>query len=473
MDSAPLYTQLAERIQGLVRVGTLRSGERVPSVRELARQERVSVSTVLQAYQRLEDAGVIEARPQSGYYVRSQSRLPPEPAPSRPPRRSLSVEVNELADVMLSAAQDPRHIAFGSACPSAFLFSLDRARRAIRTNTQRGRDSLGRYGLPPGVEAMRRAVARRALDWGCRIDHRNLVTTNGCMEAINLCLRAATRPGDLVALESPTYFGFLQILQTLGLRALEIPTDPRHGMSLDALERALAAHSVRVVLAMPNVSNPLGASMSDLSMRRLVEMLSARQIPLIEDAIYNDLTFGTGRSQAAKSFDRTGNVMLCSSFSKTIAPGLKGGWIEPGRWRDQVRSLKFIASGGQSEFVEGVLAELLDSGGYDRSLRQMRRVLEGQLLAARKAIAESFPVGTCVTNPVGGFVLWLELPKAVDSVRLFESCLEHGISIAPGPMFSATQQFRNCLRISVGLEWSVAVDRALREVGRLAQRQIN
>src|SRR5688572_309970 len=226
LETTPLYHQLADQIQELIRAGTLRAGDRVPSVRRLSDQQRVSVSTVLQAYQRLEDIGVIEARPQSGYYVRRPAATMREPEPSKPPRRALNVEVNDLADAVLAYAADPKVVAFGSACAAPELFQLERVRRVLSSMARRDRGALGRYGLPPGTERLRRAVARRALDWGCRIDHRDLVTTTGCMEAINICLRAVTKPGDLVALESPTYYGFLQILQTLGLRALKSPPIP-------------------------------------------------------------------------------------------------------------------------------------------------------------------------------------------------------------------------------------------------------
>ena len=406
-----LYQKVADEIGALISAGTLRAGERVPSVRRLSRQQGVSVSTVLQAYQRLEDIGLIEARPQSGYYVRRRRAEVEEPETSRPPRRVLTVEVNALADAMLAHANDPAFVAFGSGCPSPELFPLERVRRVISSVARRDRQALGRYGLPPGSERLRRAVARRALEWGCRIDYRELVTTTGCMEAINLCLRAVTRPGDLVALESPTYFGFLQILQGLGLRALEIPTHPRTGISLDALEPALREHPVKAVLVMPNVSNPIGASMSDAAKRRLVELLAARNVPLIEDHIYADLYFGASPPKAAKAYDRSGNVMLCGSFSKTLAPGLKAGWIVPGRWGDSIRILKFVASGGQTEIVELAVAELIESGGYERTLRGLRRRFEEQVDAARGVIAESFPRGTRVTRPSGAFILWVELPQ--------------------------------------------------------------
>jgi DNA-binding transcriptional MocR family regulator len=469
LESTPLYHQLVEHIQALVRAGTLRAGDRVPSVRRLSQQQRVSVSTVLQAYQRLEDFGVIEARPQSGYYVKRSPAAVQEPAVSRPPQRAFTVEVNELADAVLSYACDPKVVPFGSGCPAPELFQLERVRRVMSSVAMRNREALGSYGIPPGTPQLRRAVARRALQWGCRIDYRNLVTTHGCMEAINLSLRAVTKPGDLVALESPTYYGFLQILQMLGLRALEIPTHPRTGISLEALELALAEHPVKAVLVMPNVSNPIGASMSDPAKKRLVELLEAKGVPLIEDHIYADLNFDNPAPRAAKAFDRSGNVMLCGSFSKTLSPGLKVGWIEPGRWRDRVRMLKFVASGGHSELVELTVAELLESGGYERSLRQLRRRFETHVDTARGVIAESFPRGTRVTRPSGAYILWVELPKGSDSIALFERLLARGITIGPGPMFSASGRYRNCLRLSFGQAWSARHEKALREIGSLAR----
>jgi DNA-binding transcriptional MocR family regulator len=469
LETAPLYHQLADQIHELIRAGTLRAGDRVPSVRRLSNQQRVSVSTVLQAYQRLEDIGVIEARPQSGYYVRRLAAAVQEPEPSRPPKRALNVDINNLADAVLAHASVPSFVTFGSACAAPELFQLERVRRVLSSAARRDRNALGRYGLPPGTERLRRAIARRALDWGCKTDHRDIVTTTGCMEAINLALRAVTKPGDLVALESPTYYGFLQILQSLGLRALEIPTHPRTGISLEALELALAEHPVKAVLVMPNVSNPIGASMSDAAKKRLVELLAAKNVPLIEDHIYAELHFDATTARPAKAFDRAGNVMLCSSFSKTLAPGLKVGWIEPGRWRDSVRMLKFMSSGGQNELVEVAVAELIESGGYERSLRQLRRRFESQVDLARGVIAEAFPRGTRASRPSGAYIMWVEFPKQVDSVQLFEKLLERGITIAPGPMFSASQRYRNCMRLSVGQAWAERHERALREVGRLAQ----
>ena len=472
MDESPLYIQLAARVAMLVDTGALKRGDRLSSVREMALQQGVSTSTVLQAYRHLEDRRLIEARPRSGYFV-AKPRPPLQvPAITRPPSASVAVDVNSLAETVMAAAVDPQCISFGAACPSGDLFPLERVRQAMSRAARQHAASLGRYPFAPGNEALRQAIARRALAMGCQLDHRQILVTNGCLESISLCLRAVTQPGDVVALESPTHFGFLQILQSLGLRALEIPTDPRRGMSLAALELALDTQPIKAVLAVPTLSNPLGATMSGIDKRRLAELLDARGIPLIEDAIYNDL-FGTDeRRRAVKSFDRSGNVMICGSFSKTLAPGLRLGWVEAGRWAPAVQTLKAVLSGGHTELVELAMADLLSQPAYEPALRQLRRTIAQRVTRARQMVGENFPKGTRVTDPAGGFILWVELPEPLDALELFRACLEQRICIAPGPMFTATQRYRHCVRLGVGGRWDEVHECALREVGRIATAQL-
>lgn len=467
-DDVPLYLQIVERLTRLVDVGSLKRGDRIPSVREMAQQQGVATSTVLQAYRQLEDRGLIEARPRSGYFV---ARPPPRlavPETTRPPRDSMAVDVNSLVQTVMAAAVDPSCVSFGAACPSGELFRIDRVRIALSRATQREPGALGRYPFAPGSDALRQAIARRALAMGCQLDYRQILVTNGCLESISLCLRAVTQPGDVVALESPTYFGFLQILQSLGLRALEIPTKPRTGMSLEALELALDTQPVKAVLAVPTLSNPLGATLPTADKRRLAALLEQRGIPLIEDALLNDLYGGDDRRRAVKSFDRSGNVMLCGSFSKTVAPGIRLGWVEPGRWADTVMLQKAVLSGGHTELLELAMADLLSQPGYEPSLRRLRERLEQRLDRGRRLIAASFPRETRITDPGAGYVLWVELPEALDALALFRACLAERICIAPGRMFTATQRYGHCIRLGVGGAWGEAQEQALGRIGRLA-----
>lgn len=475
MESGPalvLYESVANDVSALINSGTLLPGDRVPSVRRLSCQKRVSISTVLLAYRLLENRGVIEARPQSGYYVRSRARPVAEPAITDPPKVPNPVGVHDLVSRVLAAGRDPRIVQLGAAFPSHELMPVVKLQRMLAATARRRPEALTTYTLPPGHVELRRQVARRALDWGCNLTADDLVITNGCMEALNLCLRAVAKPGDIVALESPTYFGLLQIIESLGMKALEIPTHPRDGISLEALALACKREKVSACLVMSNVSNPLGSVMPDAAKKRLVRFLAGRGIPLIEDLVYGDLYFGHSAPRAAKSYDRDGMVMLCSSFSKTLAPGFRLGWVAPGRYRAQVERLKFISSGGTPELLQLTIAAFLESGGYDHQLRSLRRAFAERIERTKRVVGEHFPERTRATSPAGGFVLWVELPPGFDSLAFCESAMRESISIAPGPMFSASNRYRNCMRLNCGCAWTPVLERALVRIGELAKAQL-
>ena len=464
-----LYLQIAESLAGPIRAGTLARGERMPSVRSLARQHGVSLATVTQAYRTLEDGRLIEARPRSGYCVAARPLRLPEPRTSQPPEQALAVDLSALAARVMALASDPAYVSFGAACPSAELFQTERVRRAMGRAVQRHRASLCQYPLGPGDEGLRRAVARHALRMGCTLDPAEVLITHSCLEAITLCLRAVTRPGDVVALESPTYFGFLEILEQLHLKALEIPTHPRSGLSLDALQLAFDTQPVTAVLVVPTLSNPLGATMPLAERRRLAQMVADQGVPLIEDVLYNDLAEQEDRRRAVQSFDTDGQVMLCGSFSKTVAPGLRLGWVAAGRWRERLQRMKAATRGGQATVVERALAALLTQPGAEASYRQLRSTIAARVDEARDLIARHFPKGTRVTDPPGGFILWVELPEALDSLALFQAALAEHICIAPGRLFSATDRFRHCIRLGVGGSWGEPQRRALARLGALAR----
>lgn len=466
-----LYESVADDISALIHSGTLVPGERVPSVRRLSRQRRVSISTVLQAYTVLENRGLIEARPQSGYYVRQQAHPASEPAVSKPPRSPQLVGVHALVSRILEDGRRPDVVRLDTAIPSAELVPTAKLQRMVSTVARRQPQCMATYAFPPGREELRRQIALRARDWGVSLTADEIVITNGCIEAVNLCLRAVAKAGDVIALESPTFFGLLQIIESLGMKALEIPTHPRDGISLDALQLALERERIGACLLMPNVSNPLGSTMPERNKKRLVKMLAGRDVPLIEDAVYADLAFGAP-PLAAKAFDRTGNIMLCSSFTKTFAPGFRVGWVAPGRYFPQVQMLKFISSVGVSDLLQLAIAEFLENGGHDRLMRTLRRTYAHQMELVKHAIARHFPQETKVTRPGGGFVLWVEMPEGVDSIELHRQALKEAIGLAPGPMFSASNRYRNFVRVNCGLPWSARVERALMRVGELARQQI-
>lgn len=471
-DGLLLYERVAGMITDLIDQGTLRPGERIPSVRRLHTQQGVSISTVLQAYTFLENEGKIEARPQSGFYVRHPARdLPPEPEISSPSSAATDVAVGELVVKVFEAARDPRIIPFGAACPSPDLFPTLQLARTLAAVARKAGMSGNAYEFPPGSPELRRQIARRAIDWGCSLSAEEIVTTYGCTESLQLALRAVAGPGDTIAVESPTYFGILQIIESLRMKALEIPTHPRHGISVEGLARAIKRKQVRACVVMANFHNPLGSCMPDESKRELVALLARHRIPLIDDDIYGDLYFGEHRPKAIKAYDKEGGVLLCSSFSKTIAPGYRVGWIAPGRFKREVERLKYVTTIGTARLPQLAIATFLQSGGYDRYLRRIRKTYAAQVQRLIEAIGDYFPEGTRVTRPMGGFVVWVELPKSVDALTLYWKALEQKISIAPGPIFSAKGQYSHFIRLHGGILWSDRMEKGLMTLGRLAGKR--
>jgi DNA-binding transcriptional MocR family regulator len=468
------YEQVADRITQLIHVGTLRPGDRIPSVRRISRQEGVSISTALQAYFLLEDRGLIEARPQSGFYVRLHSRrLPPEPQIIFPPHAATEVGIGDLVSSIMKAARNPDIVPLGVAAISPELLPTAKLHRILASVARRAGIQANRYDFAPGHAELRHQIARRSLDWGCSLSADDVVVTAGCTDALNLCLRAVAGPGDVIAVESPSYFVLLTILEALQMKALEVPTYPREGVCLDELQSALDRRKVKACLFMTNFHNPMGSCMPDEKKKKLVEILTQRGIPLIEDDIYGDLYYGVVRPKVAKAFDKKGIVLLCSSFSKTLAPGHRVGWTAPGRFCAQVERLKNISTAGNALLPQMMIAEFLKSGGYDHYLRQIRKAFGQQVQVTSQAIGKYFPQGTKVTRPSGGIVLWVEMPTQVNALELYQKALEKNISVAPGPVFSASQGYRNFIRVNCGMRWSDRIDEALFILGQQATELAN
>ena len=468
-EKVPLYEQVAGRIAGMIEQGTFRPGERVPSVRSLSRQFKVSISTVMEAYGLLEDRGVVTARPQSGYYVCPRlPALPRTPEIHPPMLRPTTVDTGELALMIYRDAGNPDLVQLGAAIPDLENLPVDRLNRMLSVEARRYRLQSLAYELPAGCLRLRKQIARRMLTAGCTMSPDEILVTNGCTEAISLALRAVCNPGDTVAVESPLFFNTLQTIASLGLKALEIPAHPAFGLNVETLRYVLENNRISACLVVSNFSNPLGSLMPDDAKKELVQLLARHEIPLIEDDIYGDLCHGVQRPTVAKAFDSRGLVILCSSFSKTIAPGYRVGWIAPGRFAPQVERLKAVTSLTTSVPPQFAIAEFLANGGYEFHLRRLRRTYIRQMSLLSQAVGRYFPEGTRVSRPDGGFVLWVEMPETVDSLKLYEQAREQGITFAPGPLFSALPgKFRNCLRLNAAF-WSDKVAEGVVLLGRLA-----
>lgn len=470
-----LYETVAERISYLVDQGTLRPGDRVPSIRNLSKQMQVSINTVKEAYGQLEDRQVLEARPQSGYYVRARLlELPAEPVFNPPELKNpAAVNLNDFYQMVMRDHLDPQLLKLGISVPNCELLPVAKLNRMLARESRRFANQAVSYELPPGNLRLRQQIARRLLLSGCTLSPDQIVITSGCVEAVDLSLRTLCRPGDTVAIETPFYFNFLQLIEELGLKALEIPTSSRGGISLEALDYALSHNGdqVKACLVISNYNNPVGSSLSTADKRRLVEMLDHYQVPLIEDDIYGDLSFSDDRPKVAKAFDCNDNVLLCSSFSKTLAPGYRVGWVAAGRYQDSLERRKMLAGVATASPPQLAIAEFLANGGYEHHLRSIRRRYAQQVTQMQAAIARYFPVGTRVSRPQGGFNLWIEMAEEIDSRQLYKDAKEQKISIAPGSIFSLEGKYHNFIRLTAAT-WDADVDSAIATLGSLAAKQL-
>lgn len=467
-----LYRRIAADISSLIQEGALRPGDRLPSVRRTSRDRRVSVGTVLAAYLSLEKDGFVEARPKSGHFVRRRHEAP---TPLRRPRIKVAparISVSTGVAALMYSLREKSVLPLGSAVLAPELLPIRALNRTLASIARETPVRGGGYEPPPGPPSLLHQLARRSLTWGLTLEADAFITTVGATEAMHLCFRALTKPGDTVVVHSPMYFGGLQLLEELGLRVIEIPTLPGRGMDLDALRDALKKTPVRACLAIPNFDNPLGTCMSDEAKERMVRLLARHDVPLIEDDVYGDMAFDGSRPRPAKAFDRDGRVLLCGSVSKTLAAGYRVGWVVPGRYRALIERMKFSQTVATPTLPQLAVAEYLAGGGYDRHLRSVRNKLRPQVQRYREAIALAFPRGTCVSDPGGGFVLWVEMPRQVDALGMQAEALRRGVAIAPGPIFSARQRYTNCIRISCGIPWSVRVDDAIATLGELAHAQM-
>lgn len=465
-----LYERLAARVAKAIGDGVLVPGSRLPSIRQACASWRVSPATVFQAYALLESRGMVETRARSGHFVSARTANPRnKPLPTTPQGEARPVAISELVFELLGSTRDAEVVPLGSAFPSPALFPFEAlARSGARAMRQLPAAQIT-GALTAGDEDLRLALRERYLRFGVPLRSDELVITNGAMEALNLCLQAVTRPGDVVLVESPTFYAALQAIERLHLRALEVRTDPEEGVDLVALEALLARERVAACWFMTTFQNPLGALMPSARKQALVELLARHGIPLIEDDVYGELYDGVQRPQPAKAFDEAGLVLHCSSFSKSLTPGYRVGWAAAGRYAADVQRLKMMTSLSTSLPAQRAIADYLAQGTYERHLRGLRAALAGQQQRAQRQIQRFFPAGTRFTRPTGGYFLWVELPPTVDAMALYRRALAAGISTAPGVLFSPDRRFTHHLRLNVGHPGDARVDVALRQLGAWAK----
>jgi DNA-binding transcriptional MocR family regulator len=467
---APLYQRIAGQIERAIDSGALRAGTRLPSVRQLSHQHGVSMTTAMQAFRWLENRGVVQARPKSGYYVAPRTPSLPEPQVDLRVDAPSFVNMDQVLHELLLMIDDPQALPSFNAAPARALLPEAKLQHLLAGINRRHPEYASQYAMS-GSLALRQQIARRDVGSGVQLRPDEIVITNGGMEAMYLALKSVAGPGDTIALESPTYFHLLQSIESLGMRALEIPSHPRVGISLEALDFATqvpgAVKGLRAAAALPESG---GSMMPVQHKQRLVELMAERRITLIESDIYGELYFGEQRPPVLKSFGAHNDVILCSAFTKTVAPGYRIGWVAPGRHFMKTKALKIRTSLACPMLQQEVLAAFMADGGYDHHLRKLRAALKTQAHQMADAVARYFPMGCRLSLPQGGLMLWIELPRHVDSREVFALArLEH-IGVAPGAAFSNSRRFDHFIRLQYGAPWSPRMEAALRKLGQIVMR---
>ncbi|HVX48552.1 MAG TPA: PLP-dependent aminotransferase family protein [Chitinophagaceae bacterium] len=469
-----LYEKIIALFEDQIRQKILKTGDKLLSVRALSQEQGISISTAYKAYSELENMGLIEARPKSGYYVRYlPERLVKPAAIAQPAKKPGQGNIEQMIAMVYQNIPGENVLHLSRSAPPVNLLPLAKLNKSMAEAMRKSPSANTSYENLQGNPALRRQVAKNAAAWGGSISEEDVVTTQGCIEALAFCLRAVTRPGDTVAIESPAYFGIFNVLLSLGLQVLEVPVHPVTGIDIDYLQNAVEKVTIKACLFVPNFSNPSGSCMPVEKKQQLVSLLAAKQIPLIEDDIYGEIYFTRNRPVTCKSFDEQGWVMLCSSVSKSLAPGYRVGWCVPGRFKEEVLNIKMRHSISSATPTQAAIAHFFETGRYDLHIRKLRKALHTQCLRYIQAIMAHFPAGTSVSSPQGGYVLWVELDKHINAFELYNAAIAQNISIAPGQIFSTDARFSNFIRISFGLPFDALVEQSLITLGQLAKALIS
>ena len=463
-----LYQKIASTLGSQIRSGILKTGDKLPSLRTVCNEYGISMNTATQAYIEMESRGLIVSRPQSGFYVNYKPVHLSVPATSQPVSKPDEKCVENLIANVFHSLNDKSVTRLSLGVPENELLPIARLNKEL-VNATRGLTGSGtEYEEIQGNLKLRRDIARLTYTWNGNLNEDDIVTTAGAMNALSFGLMALTQRGDTIAVESPVYFGVLQLAKSLGLNVIELPTHPVTGIEVDALKKVLP--KIKLCLLVSNFNNPLGSSMPEEHKRAVVKLLADNHIPLIEDDLYGDVYFGKSRPKPCKAFDEEGLVLWCGSVSKTLAPGYRVGWIAPGKFKEKIIHQKLIHTVSSTTITQEAVANFLENGRYEHHLRNLRRELHANSLCFIRTIAEHFPEETKVSRPQGGFMLWVELEEKIDTAELYEQAIRQKISIAPGRMFSLQDQFNNCMRLTYGQRWNEQLENKLKLLGKMVKK---
>jgi len=467
-SSAYLYQQVIDFIEHQQKIGALLPGDKLPSLRKLSRQFEISVPTVKQAYIELERQGRVCARPQSGYYLQAQQARTLKPMPTKWSQvKPAEVKCRSIIEQVHEAVHLPDTVALGISNPIQAHPPDKALARLMRSVLSQFADKAVSYGPVTGDAKLRMQLAFRYQEQGVGVNPDDIVITNGAQEALSIALQCVAKRGDIIAIESPCFFGIIELIEALGMKALEVYTCTEDGVGLEDLRKAIAQHNIKACLFSTAINNPLGSMKTDEQRQTMVTLLEQHNIPLIEDDVYSELYFTDKKPKPAQLYSEKGLVMTCSSFSKTAAPGYRVGWLLPGKFEEQAKRIKRAQSCSTPMLQQWTLNEYIASGDYDRHLCVLRKNLVYNCERMRALVAEHFPPEVCISKPQGGSVLWIRCQSHVNTSIFFQQALDQGVSFAPGIVFSPSGKYQNYMRISFGVYWNESIEQAVQTLGKL------
>lgn len=449
-----LYQTIVDFYLESIEKGSILPGEKLPSLRKVSDQFDVSLSTAVEAYRRLELYGYVKAVDRSGYLAQLPSQGESILLPSKKFKSKLT-EIDHIDEIiqLINQTMDAETAPFGLGTPSVERFPAKMINRYMTQTIKNNPLVSGSYIFGPGLEELRVELARWMRPWVGVTSKEKILITNGCLESINIALSAECEAGDIVAIESPCYFGLLHAINYHNLKALEVKTDPSLGLDPESLETLAKQNKIKALISTANAQNPLGFSMSDERKKQILAICKKYKIRLIEDDIYGEITFQNKRPKSYKYFDKDNVVTHCSSFSKFLGPGLRIGWcIVPENMTTYLRqklSLNLTTSSFTQYLVSSILRNenLMKVGHglgdyYQKNIQIYSNVLQGHL--GQKI---------SLSSPTGSFFLWGRI-EGLDATLAYQRAQKQKISFTPGPLFSATRQYGNYLRINCAHEFN-------------------
>ena len=467
------YEEIADYITDAIEDGTIQYGSRIPSLRKMSKRFKCSISVAMQAYQELEKRGKVYAVEKSGFFA-SRPVSNPRPSTNTESYSLRSEEAKPLSVIgkIVDASNDSSIIPLGAGIPHESILPVAAIKQSLNRVLRENPQLITRYSDEAGYFSLRKEICRILLNRGVNAVPDEILITNGCSEALSLAVQSATAPGDTVAIESPVFMGAIQILKELGRKIIPVPTSADKGIDLDSLETAVKNEDVKAVMMTAAFQNPLGFVMPEINRKKAVELAEKYNITIIEDDLYSDCSHNFSAERPVKSFDKNGHVIYCSSFSKTLSPGLRIGWMMGGKHHRRCRKLKITQNLGGSPVLQAAMADFLQNGRYVNHVKKFQKSISRQALEMKILLSGYFPEDTAISNPYGGFFFWLEINREIDTIKLFRKALDHKISIAPGEVFGNGGRFRNCLRISFSFPVTDRIRDGVRTLGSMIKDDI-